>query len=109
MCALLVLNLHAMSHFEIEIKSLLGEAQNAEALKAKMATLDPSFKKMSENKQLNHYFEGRDMEQLYKNVEHLFTGEQHEKLKKIIDLPYLNALFIKNIYCDVAQAKNDKP
>ena len=85
MCALLVLNLHAMSHFEIEIKSLLGEAQNAEALKAKMATLDPSFKKMSENKQLNHYFEGRDMEQLYKNVEHLFTGEQHEKLKKIIE------------------------
>lgn len=75
----------AMSHFEIEIKSLLGEAANAIALKEKMATLDPNLTKVSENKQLNHYFEGGDMKQLYDNVEHLFTGEQHEKLKKIIE------------------------
>jgi predicted adenylyl cyclase CyaB len=74
-----------MSHFEIEIKSLLGEAANAIALKDKMASLDPSFAKTGENKQLNHYFEGGDMTQLYANVERLFTGEQHEKLKKIIE------------------------
>lgn len=74
-----------MSHFEIEIKSLLGEAEQAEALKTKMATLDSNVKKVGENKQLNHYFEGGDMDQLYANVEHLFTGEQHDKLKKIIE------------------------
>ena len=74
-----------MSHFEIEIKSLLGEASAAEALKAKMAVLDPALTKVGENKQRNHYFEGGDMEQLYANVEHLFSGEQHEKLKKIIE------------------------
>jgi len=74
-----------MSHFEIEIKSLLGEAAQAFALKQKMALLDPNLTKVGENKQLNHYFEGGDMQELYTNVEHLFTGEQHDKLKKIIE------------------------
>jgi predicted adenylyl cyclase CyaB len=74
-----------MSHFEIEIKSLLGEAAHAFALKQKMALLDPNLTKVGENKQLNHYFEGGNMQELYANVEHLFTGEQHEKLKKIIE------------------------
>lgn len=74
-----------MSHFEIEIKSLLGEAAHAETLKQKMVTLDPDCKLVGQNKQLNHYFEGGDMDQLYANVEHLFTGEQHDKLKKIIE------------------------
>lgn len=74
-----------MSHFEIEVKSLLGEEENAVALKQKMMELDPSTKKIAENKQLNHYFHNGDVQELYKKVEHLFTGEQHEKLKKIIE------------------------
>lgn len=74
-----------MSHFEIEVKSLLGEASNAEALKTKMASLDPEYKLISQNNQLNHYFEGGDIQKLYDNVEHLFKGEQHEKFKKIAE------------------------
>lgn len=68
-----------MAHFEIEIKSLLGEKTQAEALKQKMLDLDPACACVSQNTQLNHYFEGGDIKELYKKVEHLFSGEQHEK------------------------------
>jgi adenylate cyclase class IV len=74
-----------MSHFEIEIKSLLGEKSAAESLKEKMCTLDPTCALLSTNKQLNHYFVGGDVDLLYRNVEHLFSGEQHQKLQKIIE------------------------
>lgn len=74
-----------MSHFEIEVKSLLGEKDRAEALKQKMCELDPECRLTSQNKQLNHYFEGGDNEQLYRNVAHLFTDEQKEKLKTTLE------------------------
>src|SRR5690606_26685404 len=63
----------------------LGDKDKAEALKAKMAELDPACHVVSQNKQLNHYFEGGDMQELYEKVEHLFVGEQHDKLKRVID------------------------
>ena len=72
-----------MSHYEIEIKSLLGEEAVAKELKAKMREIDPDCAHVSSNKQLNHYFTGGDIHKLYDQVEPLFTGEQHDKLKKI--------------------------
>lgn len=72
-----------MSHFEIEIKSLLGEAAVAEALVAKMQERDPGLTKTGKNKQLNHYFTGGDIQTLFKATEHLFTGEQHDKFQMI--------------------------
>lgn len=74
-----------MSHFEIEIKSLLGSAENAEKLKARMCALDPECVMIGSNTQLNHYFEGGDMQALYDQVEMLFTDEQKEKLKTTIE------------------------
>lgn len=74
-----------MSHFEVEVKSLLGEKKNADALKAKMQELDPNLKQVSTNKQLNHYFTAGDVKELYKKVEHLFKGEEHDKLQKVIN------------------------
>lgn len=74
-----------MSHFEIEVKSLLGEEQNALALKEKMQQLDPNCVLVSTNTQLNHYFEGGDMQDLYDRVEHLFGEEDRTKLKTTID------------------------
>jgi predicted adenylyl cyclase CyaB len=74
-----------MSHFEIEVKSLLGEKERAEALKQKMQVLDPATTLISSNKQLNHYFEGGDMEQLFQNVKDLFTEEQQAKLRTTIE------------------------
>lgn len=74
-----------MSHFEIEIKSLLGEEQNALNLKEKMQQLDPNCVLVSTNTQLNHYFEGGGMQDLYDRVEHLFGEEDRAKLKTTID------------------------
>ena len=74
-----------MSHFEIEVKSLLREEQNALRLKEKMAQLDPGFALTSTNKQLNHYFEGGEMAALYANTSYLFNDEQKAKLQTTID------------------------
>jgi adenylate cyclase class IV len=46
--------------YEIEIKSLLGGPENADRLRGAMKQLDPSVKKVSTHKQLNHYFENKD-------------------------------------------------
>lgn len=73
-----------MNTFEIEIKSLLGEAIKAEELKRKMCELDPNCQLATENKQLNHYFEGGDMEELIKNVSSHLTDEQLKKLSDIV-------------------------
>src|SRR5690349_18492872 len=48
-----------MASYEIEIKSLLGNAENAARLRARMKEIDPAVKKTSAHKQLNHYFEGK--------------------------------------------------
>lgn len=74
-----------MSHFEIEVKSLLGEMKNAEALKEKMCALDPDCVQISSNKQLNHYFHKGDIQNLFSKVESLFSGEQHDKFKMIAE------------------------
>jgi adenylate cyclase class IV len=74
-----------MAHYEVEIKTLLGDEDTAKALKTKMCELDPKSACTSSNTQLNHYFEGGDIHALYQATEHLFTGEQHEKFKKIAD------------------------
>lgn len=71
--------------YEIEIKSLLGTKENAEALKSRMKALDPDVSCTSKNKQLNHYFVGGNVEKLFKNVEKLFSGSTKEKLKTIIE------------------------
>lgn len=73
-----------MAHYEIEIKSLLGEKANAEALKAKMCELDPATACVSTNKQLNHYFDGGDVDQLFEKKKELFSEEQQAKFKKIV-------------------------
>lgn len=87
-------NKAVMSHFEIEVKSLLGEKHNALSLKEKMCQLDPACSLISNNKQLNHYFEpastrqagkGGDMQDLYEAVAHLFDETQQAKLKTTID------------------------
>jgi len=74
-----------MAHFEIEIKSLLGEREHAEALKQKMCALDPNCSLQSVNKQLNHYFEGGDIAALYEQVAPLLSDEQRGKFQMIVE------------------------
>lgn len=68
-----------MSLYEVEVKSLLGQQEHADALVARMEANDPAVTCISENKQLNHYFEGGDIHALYTNTEHFFDLEKKEK------------------------------
>ncbi|HVO28880.1 MAG TPA: dCTP deaminase [Candidatus Paceibacterota bacterium] len=45
--------------YEIEIKSLLGNRENANRLAARMRAMDPSLKELGSHRQLNHYFQGK--------------------------------------------------
>lgn len=74
-----------MSHFEIEVKSLLGEKERADALRLKMQELDPSCACVSTNKQLNHYFEGGDIHALYEKVAPLLNEEQMMQFRAIAE------------------------
>jgi len=73
-----------MSQFEIEIKSLLGEKAQAEALVQRMEKLDPNLKVVSENKQLNHYFKDGDINNLFLKTKELFERKVQEKFADII-------------------------
>jgi adenylate cyclase class IV len=74
-----------MAHYEIEIKSLLGAGEVADALKAKMCTLDPTTACISKNVQLNHYFEGGDIKDLFTATQQFFTTETQGKFKTIAE------------------------
>jgi predicted adenylyl cyclase CyaB len=72
-----------MSQFEIEIKSLLGSKENADMLKHKLHEFDPDIKLTSQNKQLNHYFVGGDMDLLYKNITAHLPADKLKLFQKI--------------------------
>jgi predicted adenylyl cyclase CyaB len=74
-----------MAQFEIEIKTLLGEKANAEALINQMLERDPLCAQVSANKQLNHYFTDGDIQKLYEETQHLFSDEVREKFRDIVE------------------------
>ena len=74
-----------MNNFEIEIKSLLGGKEKADALVEKMKAKDSDLVEHETHKQLNHYFIGGNLEDLYKNTEHLLGEEEKNKFKHIIE------------------------
>lgn len=69
--------------YEIEIKSLLGEAARAEALLLRMKTLDPACVRHRASEQLNHYFEGGDPVALAKRLAPHLSEANAERLAKI--------------------------
>lgn len=72
-----------MQQYEVEIKSLLGSEENAQALRERMKVVDPKWKLTSHNQQLNHYFVGGDFGKLSGSLApHLST----EALKKLQDM-----------------------
>jgi predicted adenylyl cyclase CyaB len=72
-----------MHSYEVEIKSLLGSGERAEALRQKMKEVDPEATLVSRNKQLNHYFVGGSMAALVKTMEKALS---FEVLKKLADI-----------------------
>lgn len=74
-----------MAHYEVEVKSLLGSKDNADALRKKMCELDPSCTQVSTNNQLNHYFTGGDLEKLFDATKHLFEADALAKFERIAE------------------------
>lgn len=74
-----------MAHYEIEIKSLLGDADAAEALRQKMFAIDPATARTTTNKQLNHYFEGGDIRALYERVHPLLSEEGARRFADMLE------------------------
>jgi predicted adenylyl cyclase CyaB len=73
-----------MQTYEVEVKTLLGSQEKADALRQKMGELDPNFKLISRNKQLNHYFIGGTMHALVKKVEGHISFDALKKLSDLI-------------------------
>ncbi len=74
-----------MTHqYEIEIKSLLGSKDNADALVEKMKASDSDFKILGSHKQLNHYFVGGNLTSLSDKLHHLLNDELKTKLTDLV-------------------------
>ncbi len=74
-----------MARYEVEIKSLLGDAERARALQEKMRMLDPETALTSKNTQLNHYFEGGAIAVLLENAINLFSNDAQERLVRMVE------------------------
>ncbi len=73
-----------MAHYEIEIKSLLGEKAAADALIEKMKQADSELKITGTNKQLNHYFIDGDVHALSSLLTPFLTEQQQNMLGEIL-------------------------
>lgn len=69
-----------MQSYEVEVKALLGVADRADRVRSAMKALDPDCVVESENKQLNHYFEGGTLANLAKAVAPHLSGVAEIKL-----------------------------
>ena len=74
----------ADAKYEVEVKSLLGEASAAEALRAGLKKIDPSCTLLTSYTQLNHYFEGGDPERLAKMLAPHLPPETVERMWQIV-------------------------
>jgi predicted adenylyl cyclase CyaB len=73
----------AENHYEVEIKALLQSEENARALLEKMKQSDPNLVSKGSHKQLNHYFQGGDLDKLYEKLSPLLSEEQRKRFADI--------------------------
>ncbi|MEK7602579.1 MAG: CYTH domain-containing protein [Patescibacteria group bacterium] len=71
--------------YEIEIKTLLGEESVASKFREDLRALDPTLTMHSSYAQLNHYFEGGDLNTLCDGLAPLLSQETLEKLKLVAE------------------------
>ncbi len=75
----------AEAKYEIEIKSLLGGASAAEALRAGLRKINPSCTLITSYTQLNNYFEGGDPKRLAKMLAPHLPPEEVERMWQMVD------------------------
>ena len=67
------------------MKSLLGSKENCDKLKLSLCAKKPGTKLISKSRQLNHYFTGGDIKNLYKVFLPFVQKEQQANFKHIVD------------------------
>ena len=70
--------------FEIEIKSLLGNKENADALRERLSQQFPAIRLTSKNRQLNHYFQGGDFSKLREKLGTRIPADHKEAFENIL-------------------------
>ena len=71
--------------YEVEIKSLLGSADNAQKVREALKRIDPSCTIQSRNKQLNHYFTGGELGNLAEVAREHLTIEAAARLDALAE------------------------
>lgn len=74
----------AEQQYEIEIKSLLGGKEKADALLVRMQEYDPKMKLIGESSQLNHYFIVGERARIAESVSDHLAPERAELLRKML-------------------------
>ncbi len=75
-----------MSHsYEIEIKSLLGSKENADQLIAGMKAKDTGLTEVGSHKQLNHYFIGGSLQNLFEQVQNHLPKDKKTALQDLAE------------------------
>lgn len=69
--------------YEIEIKTLLGEERNANDFREKLKEINPALTLHNSYAQLNHYFEGGNLDDLCQNLSSILTEDTLHKLKQV--------------------------
>lgn len=79
-------NFKTMPHtYEVEVKTLLGTKEKADALVSALKKNDPKLRVTGEEKQLNHYFNSpKDFSALVKKIQDFVSKEQIETLDKTL-------------------------
>jgi predicted adenylyl cyclase CyaB len=72
-----------MQTCEVEIKSLLGNKEDADALIQKMRGSDPQFQEQGRHRQLNHYFVRGDLRTLFEDLKSHMKSEKVPKFKDV--------------------------
>ncbi len=75
-----------MSHsYEIEIKSLLGSKENADRLISGIKAKDSNLTEVGSHKQLNHYFIGGNLKNLFEQVENHLPQDKKTSLQDLAE------------------------
>ncbi len=76
------MNHQTQNHIEIEIKSLLGQKQKADALRQQL--LERQAELIEKSNQLNHYFISTDLSKLYADILQHIPDDQKNMLDRVI-------------------------
>lgn len=75
-----------MHQIEVEIKTLLGSAENAKKFVSRLYEIDPETQLVDQNSQLNHYFVDGDINKLAEKSKDFLTDSEYQNFVELIKI-----------------------